>query len=809
MSFTASPLCKAVVFLSLLTVCHAENLGQGDGLSGSSPKFIWSEQSLPETPTLHAGFRRDFDLTDKPEHAHLKVFAYTRYELFVNGAYVGRGPNRFENRRPEYDSWDLSRVLRAGHNSVAVLVHRDWTGIRSPLATIQTYSRFRFHLPGVWGRIECTDRRGASTVIPTDASWKAFREGGFLDPGQRSYSSIPERYDARLSPGAWTSADFDPRSLPQARVIDASDRSEWPEPVERSIPLLREKDEPFKVDGGGPDRVLKGGESFVLRCPKIVQAYWRVDLNAQAGTVVSCTPLLPTGRRGPVSRYLCKEGMQQWIASDTFALDALEVRVDSGSVAVLQAKLVSVNYPFDRIGSFSSSDPALDKIWDLTARSLELLSEDAYTDCADRERSEWMDNDPPMYDATRVMMAGPAEGGKPRWSDPRLFAETLRRVALTQEPDGMLRARTCSDLVDIHTRMEDRACDWVSGLRKYYDATGDSDLVRELWPECERLLGWFSEHRGADGLVRAREWVAWDNPLSYATCEGAANNAFIQRAFEDAAYLSREVGLGSPGLLSRKADDLRDAFNQLLWDDKAGAYCSAVGQAEVLPGDRMFKKSVTVKSEGGRMQPTLHANLFALDRGLVPASRRARVVTWVLAHEGEIKQIMACDYYFRLLYSLDEERFDERVLSRIRSGWQPMVESPWGTTWEMTDPAKGSKLHCYGIVAGEILSTYVLGVRRDSPVGRHEIIIEPHLADLARAEGVVVTEFGPVPVSWSRQGDALQFRVSIPEGTKAFLSLPRRAEGAPFSVDGADVRPAEHGRRGVVELLPGAHSGHN
>ena len=74
-----------------------------------------------------------------------------------------------------------------------------------------------------------------------------------------------------------------------------------------------------------------------------------------------------------------------------------------------------------------------------------------------------------------------------------------------------------------------------------------------------------------------------------------------------------------------------------------------------------------------------------------------------------------------------------------------------------------SEVHCYGIVPGYILSTYVLGVRRDAPVWKHQLVIEPHLGDLTRAEGAVSTEFGLVTVSWKKEGGTLHFKVSVPE----------------------------------------------
>ena len=374
----------------------------------------------------------------------------------------------------------------------------------------------------------------------------------------------------------------------------------------------------------------------------------------------------------------------------------------------------------------------------------------------------------------------------------------------------MVRARTCSEMVDIHTRMEDRACDWLQGFRKYYEATGDKELIRELWPFCERQLNWFLQRRQPDGLILCREWVAWDNPMSYATCEGAANNAFIWRSFRDAGWLAAQIG-NKPAAKkwSAAAEKLQADFNKLLWDETTCAYCSAVGTPVILPQDQHSKKAINLKSANGRTEPTLHANLFALDQGIVPPERRAQVVAWTLQHADQIRQVMANHYFFNLLASLDRPEYDQIILDRIRSGWQGMVDCPWQTTWEMMDSSKhphGSKCHCYGIVPGYTLSTYVLGVRRDEPIWKRQIIIEPHLGDLARAEGVVVTEFGPVAVSWEKSGDRLNFNITVPQNCEAILALPEHA-GNPLELNGIIIASEKRGIRQVVILHGGSHSG--
>ena len=116
-------------------------------------------------------------------------------------------------------------------------------------------------------------------------------------------------------------------------------------------------------------------------------------------------------------------------------------------------------------------------------------------------------------------------------------------------------------------------------------------------------------------------------------------------------------------------------------------------------------------------------------------------------------------------------------------------------------------MHCYGIVPGPILSSYVLGVRRDRPVWERKLIIEPHLADLEFAKGTVVTEFGPVPVSWQKRGDRLEFEITVPEEVEATLALPDRSQAGTIELDGRTVPLTKGGHRVTLVLSPGVHSG--
>ena len=98
-------------------------------------------------------------------------------------------------------------------------------------------------------------------------------------------------------------------------------------------------------------------------------------------------------------------------------------------------------------------------------------------------------------------------------------------------------------------------------------------------------------------------------------------------------------------------------------------------------------------------------------------------------------------------------------------------------------------------------------MRRDAPVAKHQLVIEPHLGDLTRAAGVVVTEFGPVPVTWKKENGTLHFTITIPANTVATLALPAAAGDKVIELDGQKQRGKILGARCLLALKPGEHTG--
>ncbi len=407
--------------------------------------------------------------------------------------------------------------------------------------------------------------------------------------------------------------------------------------------------------------------------------------------------------------------------------------------------------------------------------------------------------------------------GSTSYADPRLLGELVRRIGLSLQPEGWVKAHSCSDRYDIHAKMEDRACEWIAGIRRWVEATGELGLVREIWPAVEAQLNYFLARRSTRGLVRARDWVVWDNPLRYQTGETTTLNAFVYQALVDGAILAKELGnFEAAQKWETDAKALAQAIDAVLWNESTGEYFSGYFDEDdekeyrayyADKGKRPFRNPADRMEIVDHLSPaTLHAQLFMLERGPIPVSKRARVEKSLLLRQSNFAEgsVMVNYSLFKELYHLDRPELDLRVLERLRTHWARAVNSPWPYSTEGFGPSPN--VHIYSMHAGYFLSAYVLGVRRDEPVSQKRILIEPHLGDLTEASGQVVTEYGPVEILWKREKDSLRFEGKIPEGIVTLLRLPV-ADSEVVSVNGTFQAGKRHGYRWEVSLGAGKFEG--
>ncbi|MBK8027479.1 MAG: hypothetical protein IPK19_40365 [Chloroflexi bacterium] len=85
--------------------------------------FSTASPWLAEETNRYVTFRRRFDLPGAVTQALAHVSADGRYQLFVNGQFVRRGPARCNPAWQYVDPIDLAPYLRPGPNVIAALAH--------------------------------------------------------------------------------------------------------------------------------------------------------------------------------------------------------------------------------------------------------------------------------------------------------------------------------------------------------------------------------------------------------------------------------------------------------------------------------------------------------------------------------------------------------------------------------------------------------------------------------------------------------------------------------------------------------------
>lgn len=198
--------------------------------------WIWpSGEKAPRNSYTY--FRKRLELDEGPRGVRVHLTADSRYQLWVNGSFVGRGPVRSDRRHLYYDTWDLAPYVRRGKNVVAVLVHH--------------YGESTFqYMQGRGGLLADIVGPAGVVLARTDATWKAQRSEAWTSlhpegPSRQARMSIQlgfnEVFDARREPQGWRGDGFDDRSWPPAEEIGPAGMEPWPGLVARDIPPMREE----------------------------------------------------------------------------------------------------------------------------------------------------------------------------------------------------------------------------------------------------------------------------------------------------------------------------------------------------------------------------------------------------------------------------------------------------------------------------------------------------------------------------------------------------------------------------------------
>ena|GEM_PF-222589 len=778
---------RAIKILGSAAKIQDEDVSGGKVGPFDRAQWIWcAGEEVPKNFYLYC--RKTFTLKENVASATIHATADSRYKLYVNGTFVGRGPARADQRWQYYDSYDVASHLRAGENVIAAMVHQYGVPTHS-----YTLGRGGFLLQGEAG----------GQILDTGRSWKVLPSPAWQRPTPRISPAIMwmEVYDARKEPAGWKRAGFDDSGWSPARELGRPPVNPWKNLIPRDIPFLLEQETfPTKIlDQGtvepieekdvarrlarephhpGPTpglkdagKLLKSGDGPAVVCTdkadvyatidfgKEVSGYVRLRLKGVAGGIVDLgysevlrDGRVDVGREGPwgfADRYIMRDGPQEWelFFWKGFRYLQLTFRNCPKPVEVESASLLFTSYPVQYRGHFECSDANLNRIWEVGRWTLQLCMHDGYEDTPWREQGQW------VGDAQVELMANYMTFG-----DVALGSKCLRQIAEGQAPNGSLPAMYPAAAMPFDNGIPTFMCQWVSSLLDHYRYTGERKLVAGLYPNVKRLMGYFDRYLDDHGLLAGvpgfvfLDWSA--APPSPSGVELTGLNCHYYRALMDAAELaSMEKDEAKRTEWLGKAQRLKQSLNRRLWSEERGVYLPGLSGDKPLP------------------QLTVHDTVLAIWSGVASPERIQRGLAALReADPQEFSFIGTPYFYYFYLGALRRAGEHREAVEVTRAAYGEMLQKGATSWWEHFS-GEASRSHAWSCAPSFDLPAYVLGVQPTKP-GFAEFRIEPHPSGLDWAKGTVPTVRGEIKVQWKRDGQEVELGVDVPMKARAELVLP-------------------------------------
>lgn len=616
-----------------------------------------------------------------------------------------------------------------------------WAGDPSPFVTLGPFDALELidHQPSRPFRDSHPDYERAQTIASA-AQLREFPE--WLRPIDNRYVSRDDVFSACI----WTKEAVGlpvPYSLQQAVIANGA---------AAAVPLY---------SGADTELIFDFGKEY--------NGFIEFEAEASAGTIVDFygVEFMRDGWRQETFGldntlcYICREGRQTYTSPVRrgFRYLMAVVRNATAPLRLHRVNVLQSNFAVAEIGQFSSSDPLLNDIWEISKHTTRLCMEDTFVDCPAFEQAFW------VGDARNEALVNYYVFGD----------ETIVKRCLELVPGSQFQTPLYADQVPSgwSSVIPNWTFFWAIACLELYEFNGDRDFAARIWPHVRSTLDHFAEKLDERGLLSIEAWnlLDWapiDQPRSGIVTH---QNMFFVKALRAAARLAAETDPSDAERLLARADALLAAINAHLWSEERSAYVDCI-------------------HSNGRVSDifSMQTQVVAYLCDIAADERKAVLEGHVAAPPAAFVQIgspFMSFFYHEALAKLG--RIDV-MLDDIRTQYGQMIENGATTCWEMYPrPLEGrrhpndlTRSHCHAWSAGPgyFFGAYILGVRGLNP-GWTKVTIAPNTANLAWARGAVpLPGLGRIDVAWraDRKNRVLRLRVEAPKGLELEIAAPEGYE---------------------------------
>lgn len=691
--------------------------------------------------------RKEFSLDKKVAGARAYVAGLGFHELRLNGAKVGdrvlAPANTPYDRRVLYDTYDVTKALRKGGNTVGL-----WLGHGYG----ENFSRYGFRWNGQRQAIvllDVTFTDGTRRRLTTDPSWK-----WSIGPITADDLYDGESYDARREQDGWDESSFDDRSWDVVSMVHAPQgtlRSNTMPPV-RVTDTLRAR----KVTE------LRPG-TYVYDFGQNIAGWARLSAKGEAGTRITLRTAEELNADGTLDAATNRDAA----ATDTFTLAGtgrretyeprftyhgfryLEVTGFPGTAGLgdLRARVVHADVP--STGTFSSSSEVLNRIWHNNRWSVLNNSMSTPTDTPVRD-----ERTPPAMDVQAYRDAATRDFGMGNF-----YAKYLQDL-----PPG-----TALPSDDVKAQYPDMAGGQVTLAWTLYEQYRDRNALETAYPDMKR----FVDRNAAEvpGLIWPADkgfgdWCPPDHGPQANDGMGSptAGDCTSEVSLVNTALSYQQAGAAgkAAGVLGHRQDArhfeslagrIKNAFNAHFLNEAGDTYGSGRQVTSVLPLAFGLVPAGKVDDVGDQLARTIAEHDSGhLDTGIFGT----RYLVDALARTGRI------DLAMTMLHQ------------RTYPGFGFQLANGATTSWEQWLYRSSMETHEHAMFAGINTSLYTVlaGIRPTTP-GYRDIAVEPRIpGSLDQVSASQETVRGRVASSWKKTRGTLRLTVTIPANSRAVVRVP-------------------------------------
>ncbi len=652
-------------------------------------------------------------LIPKGEKYKIRACADARYELFVNGKFIGRGPVSAGGDflypkmiNAYYDTYELK-------SNEIVEIRAIVTS--KPLALCEySFGKSGFYL-------EVIGKNGAP--IPPATRWRARPLSECVEPTVTDYTCAPLEF------------------APCKEIEDIYNA--LPSPISR----LEEKIiSPVKMD--------------------------KIDLNSTTGRAVfdkiySAYPLISIKADGEVRVNIkCEEidGVGEYsevvvVSGDTFhachrlrsvgQITLTLENISAKSARIDSVKIIYSAYPVKNEATFACDDELLNEIYELSMHTLKICRRDIHLDSPHHQEFLACTGD---YFIQALMEYY-------NICDPSLTRfDILRTAKMFEIQDGRI----------FHTTYSLIFAEW---LLDYYMHTADLFLVKECRVALERLFGRFDTYMGENGLIEKApnymfvDWILMDengnhtdptNMMSHGNFEGfslhhppkALGQSVLCMFYYNALNKGKELFelLGdskSANMCLKKAQNLKNSINAHLYDSERGLYLGGLNTEDMVEPSEWLPKNT--KNRFYLKQ----ANTLAVLYGIAPEDKARDILTYVIT---DLKKEEMQPYFYHFLFEalIKMNMFDPYGMELLRRYESLLKKCDKGLceAWEMF-PSDCS--HAWGGTPAYILKKALSGFEI-LEAGFKRVKIRPWIFDLDYIYIGIPTPYGEIEIRINENG---------------------------------------------------------